>query len=73
LPTNYFVFALAIDPVTPSTLYAGLEGGARGGGVFKSVDGGNTWSEADTGLPTTVAGVRARLLRITVLLIAQGV
>ena len=38
--------ALAIDPLTPATLYAGI----REGGVFKSTDGGGTWSEASTGL-----------------------
>jgi photosystem II stability/assembly factor-like uncharacterized protein len=37
--------AIAIDPQTPSTLYA-----ASAGGVFKSVDGGVTWSMG-TGLP----------------------
>src|SRR5215813_8952055 len=33
------VSALAIDPVMPSTLYAGT----LGAGVFKSMDGGATW------------------------------
>ena len=32
--------ALAIDPLTPTTLYAGTSGG----GVFKSTDGGANWS-----------------------------
>jgi hypothetical protein len=40
---------LAINPVTPSTLYAGTEGG----GVFESMDGGASWT--DTGLPTSAA------------------
>src|SRR5438128_6635374 len=31
---------LAIDPLTPTTLYAGT----YGGGVFKSTDGGASWS-----------------------------
>ena len=38
--------ALAIDPLTPSTVYAGTEGG----GVFKSIDGGAHWSAGNTGL-----------------------
>jgi photosystem II stability/assembly factor-like uncharacterized protein len=38
--TNNDVQALAIDPVTPSTIYAGT----RGGGVYKSTDGGMTWN-----------------------------
>src|SRR5439155_904852 len=33
------VRAIAIDPTTPTTLYAGTDSG-----VFKSVDGGATWS-----------------------------
>src|SRR5882724_10756771 len=33
------VTALAIDPLTPTTLYAGTAGG-----VFKSMDGGASWS-----------------------------
>ncbi|MFN7930687.1 MAG: SBBP repeat-containing protein [Blastocatellia bacterium] len=37
---------LAIDPVTPTTLYAG----AAGFGVFKSTDGGATWTAITNGL-----------------------
>jgi photosystem II stability/assembly factor-like uncharacterized protein len=37
--TNFYVNALAIDPNTPTTLYAGTNGG-----VFKSADGGANWS-----------------------------
>jgi len=53
------VLALAIDPVTPQTVYAAtyitLLGGAttptQPNGVFKSTDGGATWSNATNGLP----------------------
>ena len=38
--------ALAIDPTTPATLYAGTSSG----GVFKSTDSGGTWAAANTGL-----------------------
>jgi len=38
------VAALVADPVTPTTLYAGLDGS----GVFKSVDNGSTWVAATT-------------------------
>src|SRR5262249_18476964 len=41
------VLALAIDPNTPSTLYAGTSGA----GVFKSPDSGGTWNAASIGLP----------------------
>jgi len=44
--TDTYGRALAIDPTTPATLYAGTEGG-----VFKSTDGGGNWSAVNTGLP----------------------
>jgi hypothetical protein len=40
---------LAIDPLTPATLYASV----RTSGVFKSTDGGESWSAANTGLTNT--------------------
>jgi hypothetical protein len=43
------VTALAINPQTPTTVYAGTSGG----GVFKSTNGGGSWSPANTGLPIT--------------------
>lgn len=39
------VYDLAIDPVTPTTLYAGTPSG-----VYKSTDGGASWSAASSGL-----------------------
>lgn len=47
LGVNLNVKALVVDPVTPSTLYAGTSGG----GVFKSTNGGTSWSEMNTGIP----------------------
>ncbi len=44
--TNTDVYALAIDPATPSTLYAGTVSD----GVFKSTNGGAVWSAVNTGL-----------------------
>ncbi len=41
---------LAIDPVTPQTLYAGTEGG----GVFKTVNSGGNWSTINTGLTNKI-------------------
>ena len=49
------VYALAIDPATPSTLYAGT----GGGGVFKSTNGGAAWSAVNTGLTSTVVNALA--------------
>jgi hypothetical protein len=44
--TNTIVMALAINPATPTTLYAGT----YGGGVFKSTNSGGTWSAVNSGL-----------------------
>jgi photosystem II stability/assembly factor-like uncharacterized protein len=38
-PDGGWIYALAIDPKNPSTLYAE----SRGGGVFKSTNGGTSW------------------------------
>jgi len=40
------VWALAIDPAAPTTLYAGTDAG-----VFRSLNGGHSWSPVNTGLP----------------------
>ncbi len=40
------VYALAMDPETPSTLYAGTAGG-----VFRSTDGGDSWTAINNGIP----------------------
>ncbi len=44
--TNVIVNAVAIDPLTPTTMYAGT----RNLGVFKSSDGGASWVNASNGL-----------------------
>src|SRR3989475_617660 len=48
-PLSETINALAIDPQTPTTLYAGTSGH----GVFKSTDGGGTWSAGNPGWHTT--------------------
>src|SRR5215471_15566418 len=48
--------SLAIDPRTRGTLYATSYGsGGVAGGVFKTTDGGATWSPINNGLPTGLA------------------
>jgi|GEM_PF-2381641 len=49
------IFVLAADPRDPSRMWAGTAGG-----LFRSVDGGDSWSEASDGLPSRfVKGVAA--------------
>jgi hypothetical protein len=45
-PFGGTVFSIAIDPNDPNTIYAGTPGG----GIFKSSNGGENWSEVNTGL-----------------------
>src|SRR5262252_5789395 len=45
-PAGGIVYALVIDPTTPTTLYAGT----LGGGVFKSTSGGSSWNAVNAGL-----------------------
>src|SRR2546428_12908969 len=52
-PHSETINALAIDPQTPTTLYAGTSGH----GVFKSADGGGNWSAVNTGLTTPYGGI----------------
>jgi photosystem II stability/assembly factor-like uncharacterized protein len=59
---------LILDPTNPDTMYAGfwevyrkpwtLESGGPGGGVFKSTDGGDTWTELtrNPGMPKGTVG-----------------
>jgi photosystem II stability/assembly factor-like uncharacterized protein len=59
---------LILDPTSPDTMYAGfwevyrkpwtLESGGPGGGVFKSTDGGDTWTELtrNPGMPKGIVG-----------------
>jgi photosystem II stability/assembly factor-like uncharacterized protein len=57
---------LAMNPVNPRVLYAAtwqarrspwnMVSGGPGSGLYKSVDGGNTWVELENGLPEGVKG-----------------
>ncbi|MBI3569275.1 MAG: hypothetical protein HY084_13835 [Gemmatimonadetes bacterium] len=48
LPVHVDHHALSFDPTTPTTMYAGTDGG-----VFKSADQGSTWSSLNTNLSIT--------------------
>src|SRR5262245_59477055 len=56
-PDDGRVNAIAVDPSTPTTVYAGTDGG----GFFKSVDGGDTWSPIDTGIPDVAPSTITRI------------
>jgi photosystem II stability/assembly factor-like uncharacterized protein len=57
---------LAMDPLNPRILYAGfwqvyrkpwaLESGGAASGIYKSIDGGDTWKKLSGGLPDGVVG-----------------
>ncbi len=56
------VVDLVMDPTDPNTLYAaayqrmrrtwGFNGGGPGSGIYKTTDGGQTWRELTSGIPT---------------------
>jgi photosystem II stability/assembly factor-like uncharacterized protein len=57
VPAGADIWSLAIDPATPTIVYAAYAycdvGGCKGG-VFKSIDSGETWVAAQNGLPDTI-------------------
>jgi len=50
-PATPTVIALAVDPLTPATVYAGTSGGA----IYKSVDGAANWNQSNAGFINTAA------------------
>jgi len=56
LPNGYGVIAIVIDRTNPSTLYIGMQGynWLTGGGVFKSTNGGASWTALTNGLPPDI-------------------
>ena len=55
VPGSTLITSLVIDPATPSVVYAAYtNSNMKSGGVFKSIDGGETWIVARTGLPDTI-------------------
>jgi photosystem II stability/assembly factor-like uncharacterized protein len=55
---------ITMDPTNPRILYAGMwhhgrkpwfiKSGGEGGGIYKSVDGGDSWEQLDGGLPDLI-------------------
>jgi photosystem II stability/assembly factor-like uncharacterized protein len=50
-PDAGFISDLLVDPTNATVLYATFTSSQSGGRVFRSPDGGTTWSRADAGLP----------------------
>ena len=68
--TNKNILSLLINPKNPNVLYAGssliLPGSTGPSSIFKSVDGGSTWTSISNGLPTgTTTGNPVRCLSIS--------
>ncbi len=57
LPPKRQVTSLVVDPRQPGTVYVGLWSRSTAKGVFKTTDGGLTWSQALAGFPVTALAV----------------
>ena len=58
MPQGLFVVSMVVDWQNPQTLYAALQGtiAARSvAALYKSIDGGVTWKQSDSGLPETTS------------------
>ena len=63
--TAVFVTALAVDPRTPTTVYAGTSG-FDVWGVFKSVDGGIHWNPSNAGFPPVLDNISSAITTLVV-------
>ena len=54
-PDGGFILALAVDPRTPATVYAGTQNG----GLFKTTNGGRSWKNAHVGLADSAVNALA--------------
>ncbi|MPR35469.1 WD40/YVTN/BNR-like repeat-containing protein [Salmonirosea aquatica] len=72
---NLAISSLAYDPTNPQIMYAGTGEGygnvdaVRGGGIWKTTDGGGTWNRLNSTIPTVggvirLSGVPSRMCRI---------
>jgi photosystem II stability/assembly factor-like uncharacterized protein len=59
-PEGGRITALAIDPNSPGTIYAGT----GGSGVFKTTNGGSQWSAVNTGLESSLSNLYIQSLAI---------
>src|SRR6266850_3745355 len=63
-PLTPYVNSIVVDPVTPTTVYAGTSFSSSG--IFKSIDGGSSWTPVNTGLtfPNSTSLLAIRTLAI---------
>ena len=47
---------IAVNPLTPTTVYAGATGSSSGSSIYESTDGGGTWNAVSTNLPAGAFG-----------------
>jgi photosystem II stability/assembly factor-like uncharacterized protein len=58
LPAKRDITSLAVDPRGSGIVYAGVaSSGSISGGIFKTTNGGRTWSRANSGFPVTTLAV----------------
>jgi photosystem II stability/assembly factor-like uncharacterized protein len=53
----YTIFSLTVDPNDPNVLWAGTNGDNKAFGVFKSTDGGATWTMKSSGISDAGYGI----------------
>ncbi|MFN2531126.1 MAG: WD40/YVTN/BNR-like repeat-containing protein [Pyrinomonadaceae bacterium] len=71
IDNQHGVSDLEIDPTNPNILYAGMwsferkpwthRSGSEKGGIYKSIDGGRTWSKLANGLPKLIGRIGIRV------------
>ncbi|MDX6711766.1 MAG: hypothetical protein QOH96_2782 [Blastocatellia bacterium] len=71
IDNQHGVADLEIDPTNPNILYAGMwsferkpwthRSGSEKGGVYKSIDGGRTWTKLTNGLPKLIGRIGVRV------------
>jgi trimeric autotransporter adhesin len=75
---NRNVAALAADPANPQTMYAGTGEmvvdyfGQKGGGIWKTTDGGTTWSRLGSTIPAGSTTLQSAFYGISKLIVSSG-
>lgn len=51
-PNNYWCHTIVFDPVTRDRIFATFTGPGMASGIYRSTDGGSSWTQLKTGLPS---------------------